>query len=75
MPEYYFYAYYSPYNKIMTDLSDKFLFRSSEAYLIKAEAEAYMGHEEEARKMLNTLRQYRYKNGTNFFKEWEILMV
>lgn len=66
MPEYYIYAYESPYSKVMYDMSDKFLFRSSEAYLIKAEAEAYMGHDEEARALINTLRQYRYKSGSDY---------
>ncbi len=66
MPDYYFYAYESPWSKRMSDMSDKFLFRSSEAYLTKAEAEAYMGHEEEARTLINTLRQYRYKPGTDY---------
>ena len=66
MPEYYFNAYSNPYSKNRTEVSDKFLFRSAEAYLIKAEAEAYMGHDDEANKMLNTLRQYRYKTGTDY---------
>ena len=36
-PQYYFYAYYSPTSFNHVDISDKFCFRSAEAYLIKAE--------------------------------------
>ncbi len=66
-PQYYFYAYYSPYAfNYAADISDKFCFRTAEAYLIKAEAEAYMGHEDAARQTLNTLRAQRYASGTNY---------
>lgn len=65
-PQYYFYAYYSPTSFNYVDISDKFCFRSAEAYLIKAEAEAYMGHEDAARQALNTLRAQRYAPGTDY---------
>ena len=65
-PQYYFYAYYSPTSFNHVDISDKFCFRAAEAYLIKAEAEAYMGHEDAARQALNTLRAQRYAPGTDY---------
>ena len=65
-PQYYFYAYYSPTSFNHVDISDKFCFRSAEAYLIKAEAEAYMGHEDAACQALNTLRAQRYAPGTDY---------
>lgn len=48
------------------EVSDRFLYRTAEAYLIKAEAEAYKGNESEARNYLNQLRLYRYKSGTQY---------
>ena len=65
-PQYYFYAYYSPYALNYADISDKFCFRAAEAYLIKAEAEAYLGHEDAARQALNTLRAQRYAHGSDY---------
>ena len=47
-------------------VSDRFLFRSAEAYLIKAEASAYLGNEQEARNRLNTLRRNRYAEGSDY---------
>jgi len=58
---YYFYNYNYSWNGRQTDVSDKFLFRTAEAYLLKAEAEAYRGNEAEARAALNKLRRNRYK--------------
>ena len=47
-------------------VSDKFCFRTAEAYLNKAEASAYLGQEDEARKWLNALRAKRYVSGSSF---------
>lgn len=65
-PSYYFYAYASPWNYNKSEVSDKFLFRSAEAYLIKAEAEAYLGHEDVARALINKLRSSRYAPGSSY---------
>lgn len=62
---YYFYNY-NYVDNFLFDVSDKFLFRTAEAYLIKAEAEAYQGHEVEARGALNALRKYRYQTGADY---------
>ena len=48
------------------EVSDKFLFRTAEAYLIKAEAEAYLGHENEARRLLNELRAHRFATAASY---------
>lgn len=58
--------YYYGLNGSMAEVSDRFLFRTAEAYLIKAEADAYLGNESEARQLLNTLRQHRFKTGSNY---------
>ena len=50
-------------------ISDRFLFRTAEAYLNKAEAEAYLGHEKEARKALNTLYAHRYSEGEGYMED------
>lgn len=63
---YYWLAYNTSYYGYKAEVSDKFLFRSPEAYLIKAEADAYLGKEDDARNALNTLREYRYKSGSNY---------
>lgn len=63
---YYQEHYYLPWNFAQSEVSDKFLFRTAEAYLTKAEAEAYMGNEDEARQLINTLRSYRYKTGSDY---------
>ena len=48
------------------EVSDKFLFRTAEAYLNKAEAAVYLDDEDEARKQLNALREKRYLDGSNY---------
>ena len=53
------------WNKEQKDVSDIFLFRSAEAYLNYAEAQAYMGNEQEAIAAINTLRANRISSGTN----------
>jgi hypothetical protein len=63
---YYYVAYNEGWEYLLCEVSDKFLFRSPEAYLIKAEAEAYLGNEGEARNAINTLREYRYRKGSNY---------
>jgi starch-binding outer membrane protein, SusD/RagB family len=59
--------YYSyNYGSTQWGISSLFWLRSGEAYLNLAEAEAYMGNEDEAREALNTLRENRYmSNATN----------
>lgn len=66
-PYYYYYNYgaYS-YSGTQSPVSDKFLYRTAEAYLNKAEANAYLGNEDEARNALNTLRKNRYATGTDY---------
>ncbi len=64
--DYYWYNYQYPLGGRQSEVSDKFLFRSAEAYLIKAEAEAYQGNEKEAQAALNTLRRNRYKTNTAY---------
>lgn len=63
---YYWYDFTAPYYGGKAEVSDKFLFRSPEAYLIKAEADAYLGKEDDARGALNMLRQCRYKSGSDY---------
>ncbi|WP_321479477.1 RagB/SusD family nutrient uptake outer membrane protein [uncultured Bacteroides sp.] len=63
---YYTEVYNGGWRNNAAEVSDKFLFRSAEAYLIKAEAEAYLGKDQQARAALNTLRQNRYTQGTNY---------
>lgn len=64
--EYYVNAYYIASNGNQLDVSDKFCFRSAEAYLNLAEAEAYLGNEAEARQALNTLRAHRFATGSDY---------
>lgn len=61
------YYYYDRYiwNKEQQEVSDIFLFRSAEAYLNYAEAQAYMGNESEAIDAINTLRANRISSDTN----------
>lgn len=63
---YYENMYHNSMSGQKAEVSDKFLYRTAEAYLIKAEAEAYQGHDTQARELLNKLRQNRYKSGTNY---------
>lgn len=63
---YYYITYNEGWQYLPCEVSDKFLFRSAEAYLIKAEAEAYLGNEGQARSAINSLRQYRYRRGSDF---------
>ena len=64
-PDYYYYELYvHGWGGKIASVSNVFLLRSAEAYLNKAEAEAYLGHETEAREALNHLRGYRYQTGT-----------
>lgn len=64
--KYYYYNYNYGWGGHQAEISDKFLYRTAEAYLIKAEAEAYRGNEREAREALNILRRNRYKTGTPY---------
>ncbi len=65
-PSYYFNAYSYGWQMNLCDMSDKFVFRSAEAYLIKAEADAYLGKEDEARSLINKLRAARYAPSSNY---------
>lgn len=65
-PDFYTYGYFYGWDKNLVPVSDKFLFRTAEAYLNKAEAEAYLGNEQEARMTINALRQTRYASGSSF---------
>ena len=64
--DYYYLGYNDGYINNLAEVSDKFLFRTAEAYLNKAEAEAYSGNEGKARSALNTLRQKRYAAGSDY---------
>lgn len=64
--DFYTNGYYYGWDGQLSPISDKFLFRTAEAYLNKAEAEAYLGDEKEARETINTLRRNRYATGTNY---------
>lgn len=57
---YYQDCFYYPILKQRSPVSDKFLYRTAEAYLNLAEAEALQGNEAEARRVLNELRRHRY---------------
>ena len=61
-PYYYEYAYKENCQGYNTYFSTIFGLRSAEAYLIKAEAAAYLGKESEARNTVNKLRANRYSN-------------
>lgn len=58
--QYYYYGMYYNSQGSNTYYSTVFGMRSAEAYLIKAEADAYRGREGNARNILNTLRTNRY---------------
>lgn len=63
---FYYYAYQYGWEGQKCPVSGLFLFRTAEAYLNKAEAEAYLGNEAEARSAVNTLRKNRYKQGADY---------
>lgn len=56
----------SQYRSLLAPISDKFLYRTAEAYLNKAEAEAYLDLASNARATLNKLRNNRYQAGSNY---------
>lgn len=64
--DFYYYGYSSGWENQLCPVSDKFLFRTAEAYLNKAEAEAYLGNEAEARSAVNALRKNRYESGSDY---------
>lgn len=65
--DYYLYAFFHPnFSTYLAPVSDKFLYRTAEAYLNKAEAEAYLQHDDIARIALNTLLHNRYKTGSTY---------
>lgn len=63
---YYNVEYNSGWYLQKSPVSDKFLYRTAEAYLNKAEACAYLGDEDEARSWLNALRQKRFTTGSDY---------
>lgn len=63
---YYEDMFWIPSRYMKASVSDRFLFRTAEAYLNKAEAEAYLGNEREAREALNDLYVKRYEGGTGY---------
>lgn len=67
-PHYYEYAYYENASAYNTYFSTVFGLRSAEAYLIKAEAAAYLGEENEARTAINNLRVKRYSSNYGGYK-------
>ena len=56
------------------EISDHFLFRTSEAYLNAAEAAAYLGEEEIARDLLKTLRDHRMLSSRTLTESGENLI-
>ncbi len=67
-PHYYEYSYYENASAYNTYFSTVFGLRSAEAYLIKAEAAAYLGQENEARTAVNDLRVKRYSSSYGGYK-------
>lgn len=63
-PSFYFLNIHSSYNGVRIGVSNICRLRSAEAYMIEAEAQAYMGNEDAARKAVNTIRAKRYKAGS-----------
>lgn len=57
---YYYYRFNTYIVGTVIPVSSVFWMRSAEAYLNLAEAEAYMGNEEDARRAINTLRAARF---------------
>lgn len=64
--DFYWNNYQYPSEGKLSTVSDRFLFRSAEAYLNKAEAEACLGNDTEARTVINSLRKARYKDGSDY---------
>ena len=62
----YTYVYNNGLLDVLAPVSDKFLYRTAEAYLNKAEAEACRGQEAAAKEALYALRSHRYKLGTDY---------
>ena len=62
-PEYYNNMFQYGWEGLIAPVSSVVLFRSAEAYLNKAEAEAYLGNEVAAREALNYLRSFRFRTG------------
>lgn len=60
---YYYYAYNEGRSGDQAPVSSLFLLRSAEAYANLAEAEAYMGNDDDARETLLTLMKARYEVG------------
>ena len=71
---YYEDMFYGPSKNIKSPVSDRFLFRTSEAYLNKAEAEAYLGNESDACDALNALYAKRYEQGNGYDYSGETLI-
>lgn len=63
-PGYYDATHVDAFDRYKSPVSSLFWFRSAEAYLNLAEAEAYLGHDEAARTALNTLRAARMLRGS-----------
>lgn len=63
--DYYWYCYSQGWEGMIIPVSSVIIFRSAEAWLNMAEAEAYMGREAEARDALHHLRSFRYRNGAD----------
>lgn len=64
--DFYYFSYTIGYSNQYAEVSDRFLFRLAEAYLNKAEAEAYQGKDSEAQAALNELRSNRYVSGSEY---------
>ena len=63
---YYNSVYTNAYSYQLCEISDKFLFRNAEAYLIKAEAEVCLGKNQESCNTINMLRQKRFALGSDY---------
>lgn len=62
----YTYMYNNGLLDALSPVSDKFLYRTAEAYLNKAEAAACLGNETEAKEALYLLRSHRYRSGSDY---------
>ena len=56
----------STFSAFLSPVSDKFLYRTAEAYLNKAEAEAYLKQDANAQATINILRRNRYQQGSSY---------